>query len=201
SLAGTVTRPLTLAPLGLYALYVFIQYQDVVEYESGEPAEEIDVAREWAVLAASLVIVVIAVEGLVRAGIGFGDLFDTSSFVWGLTTVAAGTSLPDAFVSVQAARRGEGVTGLANVLGSNTFDLLIAVPTDVLVAGTAATDFTATVPMMGFLTVATLVLFTVLRTDLTLTEREAYVLLGVYAVFVAWLVLETVGVTGLIPGA
>ena len=172
-----------------------------MEYESGEPAEEIDVAREWAVLAASLVIVVIAVEGLVRAAIGFGDLFDTSSFVWGLTVVAAGTSLPDAFVSVQAARRGEGVTSLANVLGSNTFDLLVAVPAGVLVAGTAAIDFAATVPMMGFLTVATLVLFTVLRTDLTLTEREGYVLLGVYAVFVVWLVLETVGVTGSIPGA
>ena len=104
-------------------------------------------------------------------------------------------------MSVQAARRGEGVTSLANVLGSNTFDLLVAVPAGVLVAGTAAIDFTATVPMMGFLTVATLVLFTVLRTDLTLTEREGYVLLGVYAVFVVWLVLETVGVTGSIPGA
>jgi cation:H+ antiporter len=201
SLVGTVTRPLALAPLGLYALYVVIQYQDVVEYESGEPAEEIDVAREWAVLAASLAIVVVAVEGLVRAAIGFGDLFDTPSFVWGLTVVAAGTSLPDAFVSVQAARRGEGVTSLANVLGSNTFDLLVAVPAGVLVAGTAVIDFAATVPMMGFLTVATLVLFTVLRTDLTLTEREGYVLLGVYAVFVVWLVLETVGVTGSIPGA
>ena len=201
SLAGTVTRPLALAPLGLYALYVFIQYQDVVEHESEEPAEEIDVAREWAVLAAGLAIIVVAVEGLVRAAIGFGDLFDTPSFVWGLTVVAAGTSLPDAFVSVQAARRGEGVTSLANVLGSNTFDLLVAVPAGVLVAGTAVIDFAATVPMMGFLTVATLVLFTVLRTDLTLTEREGYVLLGVYAVFVVWLVLETVGVTGSIPGA
>ena len=88
--------------------------------------------------------------GLVRAATGFGDLFDTLSFVWGLTVVAAGTSLPDAFVSVQAARRGEGVTSLANVLGSNTFDLLVAVPTGVLVAGTAAIDFAATVPMMGF---------------------------------------------------
>ncbi|WP_049902435.1 sodium:calcium antiporter [Halococcus agarilyticus] len=200
SLVGTVTRPLALAPLGLYALYVFIQYQDVVEYEPAEPGEEIDAVREWAVLAASLVLIVIAVEGLVQAALGFGELFDTPSSLWGLTVVAAGTSLPDAFVSVQAARRGEGVTSLANVLGSNTFDLLVAVPAGVLVAGTAPIDFAATVPMMGFLTVATLVLFTVLRTDLTLTEREGYVLLGVYAAFVAWLVLETVDVTALIPG-
>ena len=201
SLVGTVTRPLALAPLALYALYVFIQYQDVVEYEPGEPADDINPAREWAVLAASLAIVVIAVEGMVRAAIGFGELFDTPTFVWGLTVVAAGTSLPDAFVSVQAARRGEGVTSLANVLGSNTFDLLVAVPAGVLITGTATIDFAVAVPLMGFLTAATLVLFTVLRTDLALTEREGYVLLGVYAVFVGWLVLETVGVLGLIPGA
>ncbi|EMA55579.1 MULTISPECIES: sodium:calcium antiporter [Halococcus] len=200
SLVGTVTRPLALAPLALYALYVFIQYQDVIEHESTEPTDGINVVREWAVLAVSLVVIVIAVEGLVRAAIGFGDLFDTPSFIWGLTVVAAGTSLPDAFVSVKAAKRGEGVTSLANVLGSNTFDLLVAVPAGVLVAGTAPIDFAATVPMMAFLTVATLVLFTVLRTDLTLTGREGGVLLGVYGVFVGWLVLETIGVLGFIPG-
>jgi cation:H+ antiporter len=90
---------------------------------------------------------------------------------------------------------------LANVLGSNTFDLLVAVPVGVLIAGSATVDFASIVPMMGFLTLATLILFTVLRTELALTTPEAYVLLGVYALFIGWLVLETTGVLGFIPGA
>ena len=145
--------------------------------------------------------IVVAVEGLIQAALGFGEVFDTPSFLWGLTVIAAGTSLPDAVVSVRAAQSGKSVTSLANVLGSNTFDLLVAVPVGVLIAGSATVDFASIVPMMGFLTLATLILFTVLRTELALTTPEAYVLLGVYALFIGWLVLETTGVLGFIPGA
>jgi len=47
--------------------------------------------------------------------------------------------------------------------------------------------------MMACLTVATLVLFTLLRTDLSLTDGEASV------TYVGWIALETVGVVGLLP--
>jgi cation:H+ antiporter len=198
-LVGTVTRPLALVPVGLYGLYVFIQYQDLADHD-GENLESVAVGRRWLELGLGLALIVVAAEGLVRAAIGFGDLLGTPSFVWGLVIVAAGTSLPDLFVSLRATNDGNGgVTSIANVLGSNTFDLLVAVPAGVLLAGTATVDFAAAVPMMACLTVATLVLFTLLRTDLSLTDREAYVLLGGYAAFVGWIVLETAGVSGVLP--
>ncbi|AXG07197.1 sodium:calcium antiporter [Haloplanus rubicundus] len=199
-LVGTMTRPLAFVPVALYGLYVFIQYQDLSEYD-GEPVESVAVGRRWLELCVGLVLIVVAVEGLVRAAIGLGDLLDTPSFVWGLVVVAAGTSLPDLFVSLRAASEGPdgGVTSLANVLGSNTFDLLVAVPAGVLIVGTTTVDFAAAVPMMACLTVATLVLFTLLRTDLSLTDREAYVLLAAYVAFVGWVALETVGAVGLLP--
>ncbi|WP_435154594.1 sodium:calcium antiporter [Haladaptatus sp. DFWS20] len=118
----------------------------------------------------------------------------------GLTVIAAGTSLSDTLVSVRAARENNGVTSLANVFGSNVFDLLVAVPAGVLIAGSADIDFTVTVPMMGFLTLATVVVFGFLRTDLVLTNSESWGLLGFYGLFVVWLLLETVGVTNLVPG-
>jgi len=198
-LVGTVTRPLALVPVGLYGLYVFIQYQDLADYD-GEHLETVAVGRRWLELGLGLVLIVVAVEGLVRAAIGFGDLLGTPSFLWGLVIVAAGTSLPDLFVSLRAVDDSNGgVTSVANVLGSNTFDLLVAVPAGVLVVGAAPVDFAAAVPMMACLTVATLVLFTLLRTDLSLTDREAYTLLGAYAAFVGWVVLETAGVSGVLP--
>jgi cation:H+ antiporter len=198
-LVGTVTRPLALVPVGLYGLYVFIQYQDFADHD-GEHLETVAVGRRWLELGLGLALIVVAAEGLVRAAIGFGDLLGTPSFVWGLVIVAAGTSLPDLFVSLRAADDGNGgVTSIANVLGSNTFDLLVAVPAGVLVAGAVPVDFAAAVPMMACLTVATLVLFTLLRTDLSLTDREAYALLGAYAVFVGWIVLETAGVSDVLP--
>jgi cation:H+ antiporter len=78
------------------------------------------------------------------------------------------------------------------------FDLLVAIPVGVLIAGSAPVSFTVAAPMMGILTVATIILFTVLRTDLTLTTAESYALLIAYFVFVGWVVGETVGLFGLI---
>ncbi len=82
-----------------------------------------------------------------------------------MTVIAAATSLPDALVSVRAARDDEDVTSLTNVLGSNTFNLLVAIPVGVLLAGSATIDFLVAVPMMGFLAAATLVFIVFTRTD------------------------------------
>lgn len=113
--------------------------------------------------------------------------------------VAAGTSLPDALVSVRAARQDESTTSLANVLGSNIFDLLVAVPAGVLIAGAVPINFAVAVPMVGVLTLATIMLFALLRTEFTLIAREAWLLLASYGAFIAWLIAETFGVTHVIP--
>jgi cation:H+ antiporter len=200
ALDGTVTRPLALIPLGLYGLYLFIQWQDVGDHESDDRGRDVDVLREWGRLAAGLLVILLAVELLVGAVEGLNATFGIPEFLAGVTILAAATSLPDALVSVRAARGGKAVTSLGNVLGSNTFDLLVAIPLGVLVAGSAPVSFAVAAPMMGVLTVATVLLFTVLRTDLTLTNTESYALLGTYLLFVAWVVGETVGVVDLVIG-
>jgi len=194
-LVGEMTRLIAAVPLLLYGLYLWLQQQDVQDMTREERPSDVRAGREWLRLAASLVLIVVGVEGLVRAAIGFGEVVGTPSFLWGLTVVAAGTSLPDAFVSVRAARRGDGVVSMANVLGSNIFDLLVAVPVGVLIAGATAVDFGVAAPMMGVLTLATIVLFALLRTRLRLSVSESWALLVLYGIFVAWMVLETLGIT------
>jgi cation:H+ antiporter len=204
-LKGEVTWFLALMPIGMYVVYVFTQWQDTADYDSDFEGE-VNVLKEWALLLVSLAVIAAAVEGLIHAALGFGDLFNTPDFLWGLTVVAAGTSLPDALVSVRAAREGRGVTSLANVLGSNVFDLLVAVPAGVLAAAVVTgqpteINFGVAVPLMGFLTVATVGVFALLRTDLTLSRTESAGLLAGYVGFVVWMVLETLDVTGFVPGA
>jgi cation:H+ antiporter len=197
-LDGNVTRPLALIPLLLYGLYLFIQWQDVGDHESDDTGGDVTVLREWGRLAVGLLVVLVAVESLVGAVEGLNATFGIPEFLAGVTIIAAATSLPDALVSVRAARGGKSVTSLGNVLGSNTFDLLVAIPVGVLVAGSAPVSFAIAVPMMGVLTVATILLFAVLRTDLSLTGAESYGLLVAYLVFIGWVVGETVGLFGLI---
>ncbi|NHX36050.1 MULTISPECIES: sodium:calcium antiporter [Halolamina] len=191
---------LGMLPIALYGLYVFIQYADTVEYVAEPLTESVNVRRQWGSLLLSLALVLVAVEGFVYGADVFATTLGVPEAVWGLTVVAAATSLPDTLVSVRAARKGRGITSLGNVLGSNVFDLLVAVPAGIVLAGGAVVNYGVAVPMMAFLVVATVALFTMLRTDLHLSDREATVLLGVYAVFLSWMVLETVGAVGFVPG-
>jgi cation:H+ antiporter len=200
-LSGRITRELALLPLLLYGLYLFIQWQDVSDHESTADRSDIDVVSEWWTLAMGLVVILVAVEQLVGAVEHLNHTFGIPQFLAGVTIIAGATSLPDTLISVRTARAGKGITSLGNVLGSNTFDLLVAIPLGVLIVGTATINFEVAVPMMGVLTLATILLFTVLRTDLKLTDIEAYTLLASYLVFVAWIIAETVGYTDLIHGA
>ncbi len=196
---GTLNRPIALMPIALYGVYLFLQQQDTVEQQHNQKHEQlspdIQVGKEWLRLLFSLALIVAAVEGLVRSAIGLGNVLNTPNFLWGLTIIAAGTSLPDAFVSIRAARKGQGDVSLANVLGSNIFDLLVAIPVGVLIAGASTVNFAVTAPLMGVLTLATIILFTMLRTNLVLSKKECILLLGCYIVFIGWMGLETFGIT------
>jgi cation:H+ antiporter len=195
ALTGEITRPLAVIPLLLYGLYIFIQWQDVSDHEAVDLRDSISVGREWAKLLAGLVVIVIGVEELVVGVEAIGTTLGIPEFLAGLTIVAAATSLPDLLVSVRSARGGRGLTSLGNVLGSNTFDLLVAIPAGVIIVGGITIDFAVAVPMMGVLTLATVLLFTMLRTELSLTDFESYTLLAAYALFLVWIAAETAGVT------
>lgn len=197
-LVGEVTRPLASVPLALYVLYLFVQYQETSDHRPDAAPPQVQVLRQWALLAAGLALILAGVELLVRAAVALGAYFGTPSFLWGLTVIAAGTSLPDTIISIRAARNEEATISLANVFGSNIFDLLVAVPTGVLIAGPTPVDFGVAAPLMGFLVAATIGLFATARTDFELTDLEAWLLLALYALFVGWMLLESTGVISVV---
>lgn len=198
-LSGYLTRPLALIPVGLYAVYLFIQYEDTRDHQrTVKTTHKTAIGREWLMLLFCMGLVAGAVELLIYSALELGELFRTPALLWGLTIIAAGTSLPDLFISIKAARKGYAVASLSNVLGSNTFDLLIAVPVGVLIAGSAVIDFQDAAPMMGLLTAATIAMFILMRLNMRLGRREAAILLSLYGVFVIWVTLESFGITDLL---
>lgn len=200
TLTGRVTRPLAAIPLVLYGLYLFIQVQDTADHDAGGEPADISPVRQWGLLVAGLVVILVAVEQLVHQVEAVGLDLGFSRFLLGVTIIAAATSLPDMLVSVRAAKDSRGVTSLANVLGSNTFDLLVAIPVGILLVGSTAINFAMAVPMFGVLTGATILLFTVLRTEMSLTRTEAYALISTYLVFIAWVLAEVSGIiVGVLP--
>ena len=197
--AAVLTPALTIFPLATYGIYLFLHQQDASD-QPVERALNVKPIREWGILIVALLVIAVGVEGLVRAVLSLGETFGTSSFLWGLTVIAAGTSLPDAFVSIRAAQDDDSVTSLTNVLGSNTFNLLVAIPLGVLLGGSVTINFLAAIPTMGFLAFATLVFIVFTRTDLELTNYEAFGFLGLYVVFLVWMTLESIGLIDTVQG-
>eukprot|EP00401_Gymnodinium_catenatum_P015987 CAMPEP_0117532786 /NCGR_PEP_ID=MMETSP0784-20121206/39547_1 /TAXON_ID=39447 /ORGANISM="" /LENGTH=495 /DNA_ID=CAMNT_0005329189 /DNA_START=82 /DNA_END=1569 /DNA_ORIENTATION=+ len=61
---------------------------------------------------------------MVDSATRFGACVGIAPLGMGLVFLAAGTSIPDAFASMAAARKGEGDMAVSNALGSNIFDIL-----------------------------------------------------------------------------
>ncbi len=74
-----------------------------------------------------LVLLVVGADLLVRGAVWIALTLGMSPMAVGLTLVAMGTSLPELLVSLTAARSGASAIAMANVIGSNTANVLLIV--------------------------------------------------------------------------
>ncbi len=196
---GRFTPLLAAFPLLLYGLYLYIQFEEVKRKREENPrVPGINQWKEWGILIGCIALILVGVEALLRVAITLGDLLETPTFLWGMTIVAAATSMPDTFVSVRASVLGRTESSVSNVLGSNVFDLLVAVPLGVVITGAILVNFTQIVPMMAFLVLATIVMLVFMLRDMQLSVREAHVMMFLYIAFGAWMTLEAFGVMDLL---
>jgi len=201
-LRGIITRELALIPIFLYVLYLVLQQEETRAYRrdanNDDHPRSNNIGKVWLRFGVSLILIVGSVEALVRAVLFLGEYFQTPSFVWGATVLAAATSVPDAIVSVKGAMNRNGVTSMANVIGSNIFDLLIAVPAGILIAGNSIINFSVASPLMLFLGLSTVLLIMLLLRSHSLNRSKGTVLLFTYLFFVIWVIMESNGMTSFI---
>ena len=83
--------------------------------------------------AIGLVLIVIGSSVTVDAATEIARIIGLSERFIGLTIVALGTSLPELFTSVSAARKGSADIAIGNIVGSNIFNILFVVGTSALI--------------------------------------------------------------------
>ena len=82
---------------------------------------------EYLLLILGFVLLIKGADFFVEGSSDVARLFKIPSVVIGLTIVAAGTSAPEAAVSITAGLAGSNDIALNNVIGSNVFNLLVVV--------------------------------------------------------------------------
>ena len=106
-----------------------------------------------------------------------------------VVVIAAATSVPDAFTSLTAARRGQTSLAVSNAIGSNTFDVLICLGLPYATVG-GPEIARPIVWSVGYL-FGTVVLLYALTRKRELRRSHGYIFLTVYALFAALVVASS----------
>ena len=88
---------------------------------------------DWTQVVLGLLLLLAGGEAMVRGASGIGLLARLTPSVVGLTIVAAGTSMPELVVSLQAAGDGSPGIALGNIVGSNIFNIGVVIGAAALV--------------------------------------------------------------------
>ena len=125
---GTITRLDGVILLVLFAAYIGYMIREALR--ANEEGEEVKDMKAWQLLLATvggLALVVWGADVAVDAATELATIFGMSERFIGLTVVALGTSLPELFTSVTAARKGNADIAIGNIVGSNIFNILFVV--------------------------------------------------------------------------
>jgi len=115
----------------------YLAYMFVMCKKGQMQAEEIETSGPvWKMLlkgVIGLAFIILGSDVTVDAATNLAKIFGMSERFIGLTIVALGTSLPELFTSVVAARKGKADIAIGNIVGSNIFNILFVVGTSALI--------------------------------------------------------------------
>lgn len=139
-------------------------------------------------------IVVAGSRLLVEGAVGAASRLGVPSIIIGLTVVAVGTSLPELITAVTSSRKSVSDLAVGNVLGANIANLSLIVGTAAVIQTVGMDRLTQLFNFPAMLAIMALLCW-MLWTEHRVTQREGFVLLAVYAVYLALLVGLTVMAT------
>jgi len=182
----------------LFTVYVIrVARTEVRQIEEEHLAREVEARtrlRTMQSVAFNILLVVIGIALLVTGArllvlgaVELAALAGMSQRVIGLTIVAAGTSLPELAASIVAALRKHTEIAIANIIGSNIFNILGILGTTALIAPVRVSEQIATIDMWWMLAFSA-ALLPMMRIGLRVGRIDALVLLGGYALYL-WLLL------------
>jgi cation:H+ antiporter len=141
-LRPVVDRPAGFLLTGTFLLYVavllWLLRRGLVSVgfereEEGEDDGEKGTGKLFALSFAGLALILGGAHLVVKASAWFAGFFGISEFVVGLTVVAMGTTVPDKIITVAGALKGQSGVVVANMIGSNLFNLLFVLGAAALV--------------------------------------------------------------------
>ena len=117
----------------VYLLYLYRMAINSAPIEEEEQGEEMSLGKCVVWTLGGLAVIIAGSNVTVNAATAIAVFMGLSERIIGLTIVALGTSLPELFTSVTAARKGNADIAIGNIVGSNIFNILFVVALSALI--------------------------------------------------------------------
>jgi cation:H+ antiporter len=156
--------------------------QALTEEALGKASKAAALWTQVLLVIAGIALLTVGGRVLVKGAIDLATVAGVSERIIGLTLVAVGTSLPELAATIVAARRGHAEMALANVIGSNIFNILGVLGTVALVRPIPVTSAILSSDMwwmLGF----SLLLFPLMQRRRKVAKTEGALLLLAYVLY------------------
>ena len=180
---------------GIVLLLLFAVYLGYLFWMAKQGREEVTEAdvvqplwKNLAMTAVGLLLIVWGSNVTVDAATALARIFGMSERFIGLTIVALGTSLPELFTSVNAARKGNADIAIGNIVGSNIFNILFVVGLSGLIVPVTFADMFVVDTLVAMAAAAALGGFCMKKGRLV--TWHGVVMLTAYGVYLGWLLMK-----------
>lgn len=181
SLDAVITPAEALTFFVLFGMYVVAMYGGALHGSERHTAKL--KTRDWVMLGVGFAALIGGAHFLVEATIHIASVIGVATGIISLLAIAVGTSLPEMFVTVQAARGGKPDLAIGNIFGSNVFNALVVLGGPGLMGVMPLESASHTVGLL-FMTLATLALIWAgVRGELK--RNEGLLLMVMYVFFLA----------------
>lgn len=165
-----------------YCGYFATLFRRVDSRTGGVPRWRADDTRVALRVVGGILLVVFSADVVVERAVDLATRWGIAQSAVGVLIIGASTSLPELALSFGAAARGRPTLSVANVLGSNAFDLLVPVGASAVIhpVGVERTTLFLDLPVVGL---ATLLVFARLRRRGALSRVDSALLIVLYVAY------------------
>lgn len=163
----------------IFILYILVVYREEHLHEKIKRAPKAKWFWDVFSIIGGFVIIYFGSHAVLENGVALATLWGVKQSIIGITLIGLGTSLPELAISLNSLRKGAVKLSAANIIGSNTFDILFT-----LGLGSAIAGFNVNKAMLYFdlpllLLLSLLVGFFFYR-KMKIEKKEAIILLLIY---------------------
>ncbi len=171
----------------IFIYYIFVESKKVTRTKD-TTAPKYTVKKSIVYTIIGLSLVVYGSNIVVDSASNIAAFLGISKKIIAMTVVALGTGMPEIVMTIVSARKGEHDILIGNIIGSNIFNICVAIGLPVVIFGPIATTNLKTIDLFVFI-MSAIVLFFFAKEDHKISKVEGLFLVLTYILYITLLLL------------